>query len=61
MKSKREQSKELIYGFRIPNSKITPQMITKMNHIIKKYRKCIKKHLGEFFPEFVIEMSIKFY
>ncbi len=50
--------KELIYGFRIPNNKINSKIINKMNMTLKKYKKCIKKYLGEIFPDFVINMTI---
>jgi hypothetical protein len=59
MKNKKEKKKEIIYGFRIPNAKITPEMIAKMNILMKKYRKCIQKYLGILFPELTIEMNIQ--
>ncbi len=58
-KDRKEASRELIYGFRIPNAEITPQMMTKMNIRMKKYQKCIQKYLGTLFPQFSIETSIK--
>jgi hypothetical protein len=53
------KNREYIYGVQIPNNKITPQMITKMNTQMRKYRKCIQIHLGTLFPDFTIEMGIK--
>ncbi len=55
----KKNQKELIYGFRIRNAKITPKVIQNMNSLMKKYQKCIKKHLHTLFPEFVVELSIK--
>ncbi len=59
MKNRRIKKNELIYGFRIPNDKINSKMMDKMNIIMKKYRKCIKKYLSEIYPEFTIEMNVK--
>lgn len=55
----KDKYKELIYGFRIPNNEINPKMITKMNHMMRKYRKCIQKNLSEIYPKFTIEMNVK--
>ncbi len=55
----KDKYKELIYGFRIPNNEINPKMITKMNHMMRKYRKCIQKDLSKIYPKFTIEMNVK--
>jgi hypothetical protein len=55
----RSKKSELIYGFRVPISKINSKMIEKMNTIMKKYRKCIQKYLAEIYSEFRIEMNVK--
>ncbi len=59
MKNKKEKKKEIIYGFRIPNAKITTEIIAKMNTLLKKYQKCIQKYLGILYPKFTIEMNIQ--
>jgi len=56
---KKDKNAELIYGFRIPNTKISPERMIQMNTLLKKYRKCIQNHLGILYPEFTIELNIK--
>lgn len=58
-KNRNDKKNEPIYGFRIPNNKINSKIIEKMNTIMKKYRKCIKKYLAEIYSEFTIEMNVK--
>ena len=59
LKNKKDKNKEIIYGFRIPNNKINPKIINNMNNIMKKYKKCIQKHLYTIFPHFTIEMNVR--
>ena len=55
----KDKNKEIIYGFRIPNNEINPKMISKMNNIMRKYRKCIQQNLDTIYPKFTIEMNVK--
>lgn len=57
----KNNKREVIYSFRIHNSKVTPSIIKKMNDRLKKYKRCIKKYLYTIFPEFIINMNIALY
>ncbi len=64
MKSKKDiknNKREVIYSFRIQNTKVTPSIIKKMNNRLKKYKKCITKYLYNIFPEFIVNMNIALY
>ncbi len=57
----KNNKREVIYSFRIHNSKVTPSIIKKMNNRLKKYKKCITKYLYNIFPEFIVNMNIALY
>ncbi len=57
----KNNKREIIYSFRIHNSKVTPKIIKSMNDRLKKYQRCIKKYLSDIFPEFIVNMNIALY
>ncbi len=57
----KNNKREVIYSFRIQNTKVTSSIIKKMNNRLKKYQRCIKKYLYTLFPEFIVNMNIALY
>lgn len=54
----REKKKEQAIVYRVPENKINEKMIKDSKNMLKKYKKCIKKHLSELYPNFDMELII---
>lgn len=54
-----EKKKENIYMYRLPNHKINDKLVNNSKTIVKKYKKCIQKSLGELFPHFSVELVMR--
>ena len=53
------KKKENIYIYRLPFQKINDKLVNNNKNIVKKYKKCIQKSLGELFPNFSVELVMK--
>ena len=53
------KKKENIYIYRLPNYKMNEKLINNNKSIVKKYKKCIQKSLGEIFPNFTVELDMR--
>ncbi len=54
----KEKKKEQAIVYRVPENKINGKMIKDSKNMLKKYKKCIKTHLSELYPNFDIELMI---